>query len=79
MTSDKAGRLIGALSRNRRRHHGLWFNAHSGYFSPQVRTQMFCAAYQSTETRMIRGILCGSTALVELGSSLGVTSAISRH
>jgi FkbM family methyltransferase len=75
VTSNGAGRLIGALSGNRVRHHGLWFDVGSGDFSPQVRAQMFWGAYESAETRMIRGLLRGSTAVVELGSSLGVTSA----
>lgn len=75
VTCDRAGRLIGALSGNRIRHHGLWFDVHSNDFSPQVRAQMFWGTYESAETRMIRGLLCGSTTVVELGSSLGVTSA----
>jgi FkbM family methyltransferase len=75
VTSDKAGRLIGMLSGNRVRHHGLWFDVRSSDFSPQVRAQMFWGAYESAETRMIRDLLRGSTAVVELGSSLGVTSA----
>ena len=75
VTSDSAGRLIGALSRHRVRHHGLWFDVRSSDFSPQVRAQMFWGTYESAETRMIRGLLRGSTTVVELGSSLGVTSA----
>ena len=75
LTSDMAGRLIGTLSGNRVRHHGLWFDVRGRDFSPQVRAQMFWGAYESAETRMIRGLLRGSTAVVELGSSLGVTSA----
>jgi FkbM family methyltransferase len=75
VTSDRAGRLIGALSGNRVRHHGLWFDVRGNDFSPQVRAQMFWGAYESAETRMIHGLLRGSTAVVELGSSLGVTSA----
>jgi FkbM family methyltransferase len=75
VASGEAGRLIGTLSGYRVRHHGLWFDVRSSDFSPQVRAQMFWGAYESTETRMIRGLLRGSTAVVELGSSLGVTSA----
>ena len=75
VASDRAGRLIGALSGNRVRHHGLWFDVRSSDFSPQVRAQMFWGAYEGAETRMIQGLLRGSTAVVELGSSLGVTSA----
>lgn len=75
VASDQAGRLIAPLSGYRVRHHGLWFNVRSSDFSPEVRAQMFWGAYESAETRMIRGLLRGSTAVVELGSSLGVTSA----
>ena len=41
VVSDRAGRLIGAPSGNRVRHHGLWFAVSSSDFSPQVRAQMF--------------------------------------
>jgi hypothetical protein len=41
VASDQAGRLIGALSGNRVRHHGLWFDVRSSDFTPQVRAQMF--------------------------------------
>ncbi len=75
VTSDRAGRLIGALSGNRVRHHGLWSDVRGSDFSPQARAQMFWGAYESAETRMIHGLLRGSTAVVELGSTLGVTSA----
>lgn len=75
LTSDLAGRLIGPLSGYRVRHHGLWFDVRSSDFSSQVRAQMFWGAYESAETRMIRGLLCGSMAVVELGSSLGITTA----
>ena len=75
VTSEGAGQLIGALPGNRVRHHGLWFDVRSSDFSPRVRAQMFWGIYESAETRMIRGLLRGSTTVVELGSSLGVTSA----
>src|ERR1035441_2867248 len=74
VASDRAGRFIGAMSGNRVRHHGLWFDVRSSDFSPQVRAQMFWGGYEGAETRMIRGLLPGSTTVVELGSSLGVTS-----
>jgi FkbM family methyltransferase len=75
VTSETAGRLIGALSANQIRHHGLVFDVRSSDFSPRVRAQMFWGIYESAETRMIRDLLRGSTTVVELGSSLGVTSA----
>lgn len=35
VTSDMRGRLIGAVSGNRARHHGLWFDVRGSHFSPQ--------------------------------------------
>jgi len=74
MASDTAGRVIGALSRNHIRHRGLWFDARSSDFSPRVRAQMFWGMYESAETRMIKSLLQASTTVIELGSSLGVTT-----
>jgi FkbM family methyltransferase len=75
VASDTAGRLIGTLTRNRIRHPGLWFDTRSADFSPSVRAQMFWGGYEGAETRMIRNFLRGSPSVVELGSSLGVTTA----
>jgi FkbM family methyltransferase len=75
VASDPAGRVIGALTRNRVRHQGLQFDVRSDDFSPRVRAQMFWGAYEGAETRMIRSFLTGATTVVELGGSLGVTTA----
>ena len=75
LAGDKAGRAIGVVMRRRIRHMGLWFDTRSTDFSPQVRAQMFWGNYESAETRMIRSFLRGSTTVVELGSSLGITAA----
>ena len=73
--SHAAGRLIGTLSANHVRHQGVWFDVRSSDFSPSVRAGMFWGKYEGAETRIIRELLPGSTTVVELGSSLGVTSA----
>jgi FkbM family methyltransferase len=75
VANDVAGRLIGALTGNRVRHQGLRFDVRSDDFSPRVRAQMFWGAYEGAETRMIRSFLTGASTVVELGSSLGVTTA----
>ena len=75
ITSDLVGRLIGVLSANQVRNHGLVFDVRSSDFSPRVRAQMFWGIYEGAEIRMIRHLLRGSTTVVELGSSLAVTSA----
>jgi hypothetical protein len=75
VASNGAGHVIGALTRNRVRHQGLRFDVRSEDFSPRVRAQMFWGAYEGAETRMIRRFLRDSTTVVELGSSLGVTTA----
>jgi FkbM family methyltransferase len=70
-----AGRVIGAVTRRRIRHYGLWFDTRSPIFSPKVRAQMFWGIYEGAETRAIRSTLRGAKTVIELGSSLGVTSA----
>ena len=75
LMSHAAGRVIGVLSANRIRHQGVWFDVRSSDFSPQMRAGMFWGSYEGAETRMIRELLRGSTTVVELGSSLGVTTA----
>lgn len=75
VAGDLAGRVIGGLTRKRIRHQGLWFDTRSSDFSPAVRAQMFWGGYEGAETRMIRSVLRGSSTVVELGSSLGVTAA----
>ncbi len=75
VASDMAGRVIGALTRRHIRHQGLWFDTRSAVFSPRVRAQIFWGGYEGAETRMIRSILRASPVVVELGSSLGITTA----
>jgi FkbM family methyltransferase len=75
LTADGPGRIIGAVTRNRIRHQGLWFDTRSSDFTPGIRAQMFWGAYEGAETRMIRSFLRGSQAVIELGSSLGITAA----
>ena len=75
LASATAGRIIDALTRQHIRHQGLWFDTRSADFSPTVRAQMFWGGYEGAETHMIRSILRASRTVVELGSSLGVTTA----
>lgn len=75
VAGDCAGRVIGALAGRRIRHQGLWFDTRGSDFTPGVRAQMFWGAYEGAETRMIRTFLRGSVVVVELGSSLGITTA----
>ncbi len=75
VAGDISGQIIGTLTRKRIRHQGLWFDTRSPDFSPRVRAQMFWGGYEGAETRMIQSFLRGSINVVELGSSLGVTTA----
>jgi FkbM family methyltransferase len=75
LTGKTSARLISALPGNRIRHHGLWFDVRSEDFSPRIRAQMFWGIYESAETRIIKNLLRGSSTVIELGSSLGVTSS----
>jgi FkbM family methyltransferase len=75
VAGDRAGRLIGALTRKRIYHQGIWFDTRSNDFTPSVRAQMFWGGYEGAETRMIRSLLRNATTVVELGASLGITAA----
>ncbi len=75
VAGHRAGQIIGAVTRQRIRHQGLWFDTRSSDFAPTVRAQMFWGGYEGAETRMIRDVLRGSSSIVELGSSLGITAA----
>jgi FkbM family methyltransferase len=75
ITTDRAGRVIGTVTRNRMRHHGLRLDLTGTEFTPRVRAQIFWGIYESSETRMIKKFLRDSATVVELGSSLGVTTA----
>jgi FkbM family methyltransferase len=75
LTGKTSARLISALPGNRIKHHGVWFDVRSEDFSPRIRAQMFWGIYESAETRMIKNLLRGSSTVIELGSSLGVTSS----
>jgi hypothetical protein len=70
LASHRAGQ-----SGKRIRHQGIWFDTRSSDFIPEVRAQMFWGAYEGAETRMIHRFLRDSTAVVELGSRLGITAA----
>jgi FkbM family methyltransferase len=75
VSGNGAGRVIGLVTGKQIRHRGLWFDTRSADFTPRVRAQMFWGIYESAETRAIRTFLRGSTTVVELGSSLGITAA----
>ncbi len=75
VASKAAGHVIGVALRKRIPHQGIWFDTRSCDFTPRVRAQMFWGGYEGAETRMIRTFLHNATTVIELGSSLGVTTA----
>jgi FkbM family methyltransferase len=75
LTCSMAGRVIAVGTRNRIRHYGLGFDVSGPEFSPSVKAQLFWHLYERAEVRMIRRHLQGASTVVELGASLGITSA----
>jgi FkbM family methyltransferase len=75
LTSSLMGAVIGAATRNKIPHHGLRFDVNDQVFTPRVRAALFWRLYESAEIRMIRRHLGVATTVVELGASLGITSA----
>jgi FkbM family methyltransferase len=74
LVSDPMAAAIHVLTRDRIRQHGLVFDVSSDEFTPKVRAQMFWGLYERAECEMIREHLTGARTVIELGSSLGVTS-----
>lgn len=74
LTRPTMGRIVSVATRNRIRSHGLLFDVSDPDFTPQVRAQMFWRVYEGAEIRMIRRHLQGARTVVELGSSLGITT-----
>ncbi|WP_462187905.1 MULTISPECIES: FkbM family methyltransferase [unclassified Frankia] len=75
LTSPAVGTVIAAATRNRVPNHGLRFDVADRDFTPQARAALFWRLYEGAEIRMIRRHLTTSGTVVELGASLGITSA----
>jgi len=54
---------------------GIVFDTSRKEFTPSMKARMFFGLYEGAEIRLIRKYLGGASQVVELGSSLGITSA----
>jgi len=74
-TTDPVGRAVAVLTRNRVRTKGLVFDTSRKEFTPSIKARMFFGLYEDAEIQCIRKYLGGASQVIELGSSLGITSA----
>jgi FkbM family methyltransferase len=75
LTCPPAGAVIAAATRNRVPNHGLRIDVAGRDVTARVRAALFWRLYESAEIRMIRRYLGAAGTVVELGASLGITSA----
>jgi FkbM family methyltransferase len=75
LSSAPVGRAVGLLTRDRVPSRGIVFDTRLAAFSPSIKAAMLFGIYESAEIRFIRSYISPDVDVVELGSSLGVTSA----
>jgi len=78
LTAPAMGKLISFCYRQKIPFHGLRFDTSIHEISPASKAQLFFKIYESAEVRFIDKYLPESLDVVELGSSIGVLSAIIR-
>jgi FkbM family methyltransferase len=75
LSSPLLGALISVLLRNRIKNMGVVIDTSHPAFTPTVKAQLAFGIYEGAEIRFIRRYLRGCSRVLELGSSLGVSSA----
>ncbi len=73
------GKLIGNIFRDRIPLKGLIICTHNPAISPVTKAQLFWGIYESAELKFICKYLRTDLAVIELGSSLGVTTCSIRN
>jgi FkbM family methyltransferase len=74
LTSPAVGRRI-QRTRSTVNHHQIPINIDESVVHPSLAAALFWGLYEKTETKFIRQFLGGTSTVVELGASLGVTGA----
>jgi FkbM family methyltransferase len=75
LSNSVLGTLIAWACRNRIRNRGVVIDTSSPAFTSVVKAQLAFGIYESAEIRFIRKYIKGYSKVLELGSSLGVTTA----
>lgn len=78
LTSSIIGRFIGGISGGIIKKHGCRFYVKSSEISPEIVASIFWGFYESAEIRFIKKHLRSDLSVIELGTSIGVISSISR-
>ena len=69
------GSVIGRIYRDQIRSDLLTIDLHSCYVNPEIKASIFWGFYERAEIRFIQQYLRNDLDVIELGSSLGVTSS----
>ncbi|WP_241831227.1 FkbM family methyltransferase [Parafrankia soli] len=75
LTSPVAARIVETATRDQIRNNGIRFDVSGSDFTARTKAQLFWHIYESAEIRLIHRNLRGASTVVELGSSLGITTA----
>jgi FkbM family methyltransferase len=75
LSSPVVGKVVGTLTRDHVPSNGVVIDTSKREFTPAIKAQILFRIYEGAEIRFIRKYLRGASHVVELGSSLGVTSA----
>ncbi|GEM_PF-2303338 len=75
LSQPAVGSLISLALRDRIRSFGVVIDTSPAAFTPAVKAQIAFGIYESAEIRFIRAHLAGFSRVLELGSSLGVTTS----
>jgi FkbM family methyltransferase len=70
------GRLIARIVQNRMNRHGADYRLESPLISNRVKALIFWNLYEKAEIQFIQAYLTGDYPVIELGGSLGITSAV---
>lgn len=75
LTTAAVGLCLERLLHNRIPSHGILIDTTSPAFTRSVKAEIFWGIYESAERRFVTQYVKGARFVIELGSSLGVTSA----
>ena len=70
------GRLVGMSFGNRIPTHGLTIDTHDPVVQPKTKAELFWGIYEKAEVAYIQKYVTRGSTVLELGSSLGVTSCV---
>lgn len=75
LISPPTAAALTLVHRHRLKSNGLVFDTRDPGFTRKIEAQLFFGLYEKAEVRMIREYVAGRSTVLELGSSIGITTA----